>query len=138
MLRQEEFMDIQKLHHDGLSVSEIGRQLDMDRKTVRKYLSQAPRSYKRKLKSWKVDSFRAYLRERWELGVHNAVRLFKEIQKCGYARLRDAGEEGGAAVAEPGPGAGVRAIRNGAPANRRRWTGDTSATTVASARTGLR
>ncbi len=36
MLRLEGFMEMQKLHHDGLSVSEIGRQLNLDRKTVRK------------------------------------------------------------------------------------------------------
>jgi transposase len=51
MLRLEDFMEIQKLHHAGLSVSEIARQLDVDRKTVRKYLKQVPRSYERKPKS---------------------------------------------------------------------------------------
>ena len=84
MLRLEDFMEIQKLHHDGVSVSEIARQLDMDRKTVRKYLKQAPREYERKPKSWLVDPHRSYLRERWELGVHNAAKLFVELQKRGY------------------------------------------------------
>jgi transposase len=85
MLRLEGFMEIQKLHHDGVSVSEIARQLNLDRKTVRKYLRQAPREYERKPKKWKVDPFRAYLRERWESGVMNASRLFVDIQKRGYA-----------------------------------------------------
>lgn len=85
MLRLEDFMEIQKLHHDGLSVSEIARQLDVDRKTVRKYLKRAPREYERKPKGWKVDPHRMYLRERWEQGVHNASRLFLELQKRGYA-----------------------------------------------------
>ena len=76
-------MDIQQLHHDGVSVSEIASWLEMDRKTVPKYLRQAPRAYERKVKSWKVDPFRAYLQEGWELGVHNAARLFVEIQKRG-------------------------------------------------------
>lgn len=84
MLRLEDFMEIQKLHHEGLSVSEIARQLDVDRKTVRKYLKQAPREYERKPKSWKVDPHRAYLRERWERGVRNGSRLFVELQKRGY------------------------------------------------------
>ncbi len=66
-------------------MSEIARRLSMDRKTVRKYLGQVPRAYERKAKSWKVDPFRAYLRERWELGVQNAARLFTEIQKRGYS-----------------------------------------------------
>lgn len=81
MVRLEDFMEIQQLHHDGVSVSEIARRLNMDRKTVRKYLGQVPRAYERKAKSWKIDPFRAYLRERWELGVQNAARLFTEIQK---------------------------------------------------------
>lgn len=85
MVRLEGFMEIQKLHLDGVSVSEIARRLNMDRKTVRKYLRQAPREYERGPKSWKIDPFRAYLRERWELGVQNAARLFVEIQKRGYA-----------------------------------------------------
>jgi transposase len=85
MVRLEGFMEIQQLHHDGVSVSEIARRLNMDRKTVRKYLGQVPRAYERKAKSWKVDPFRAYLRERWELGVQNAARLFTEIQRRGYS-----------------------------------------------------
>jgi DNA-binding transcriptional regulator LsrR (DeoR family) len=40
MLRLEGFMEIQQLHHDGVSVSEIARRLNLDRKTVRKYLRQ--------------------------------------------------------------------------------------------------
>ena len=84
MLRLEDFMEIQKLHHDGWSVTEIARQLDIDRKTVRKYLKQAPREYERQAKSWRIDPWRAYLRERWEQGVHNASRLFGEMRKRGY------------------------------------------------------
>jgi hypothetical protein len=45
MLRLEGFMEIQKLHADGLSVSEISRRLNLDRKTVRKYLRETPRAY---------------------------------------------------------------------------------------------
>jgi transposase len=84
MLRLEGFMEIRKLHQDGLSVSEIARRLDMDRKTVRKYLGELPRTYQRPPKSCKVDPFRAFLRERWEQGVENASRLFRELQKRGY------------------------------------------------------
>jgi transposase len=84
MLRLEEFMEIQKLHHDGVSITEIGRRLALDRKTARKYLHEAPRPYRRKARSSKVDPHRGYLRERWEQGVHNAQRLFGEIQKRGY------------------------------------------------------
>ena len=57
MLRLEDFMEIQKLHHDGLSVSEIARQLDLDPPRVcAEYLQQAPRAYERKAKGWKSRS----------------------------------------------------------------------------------
>jgi len=78
-------MEIQGLYQQGMSVSEIARQEGVDRKTVRKYLRQAPRPYGRPRRPQKVDSFRGYLRERWEQGVHNASRLFRELQKRGYA-----------------------------------------------------
>jgi len=84
MLRLEEFMDIQKLYQDGVSVAEIARRTGRDRKTVRKYLAQPPRPYERRPSGWKIDGYRAYLRERWEQGVQNAQRLFGEIQKRGY------------------------------------------------------
>jgi transposase len=84
MLRLEDWMDIRGLQQQGLSVSEIARREGIDRKTVRKYLRQAPREYQRKPKPWKIDDYRMYLRERWEQGAANASRLFLEIQKRGY------------------------------------------------------
>ena len=137
MLRLEGFMEIQKLHHDGLSVSEIARQLDMDRKTVRKYLREAPRKYERKPRSCKLDPFRVYLRERWELGVQNAARLFGEIQKRGYA---GGSSQVRALVAPWRSEARERAFvrYETAPGEQRRWTGAISATGAASGCMGLR
>jgi transposase len=84
MLGLENWMDIRSLHQQGLSVSEIARREGIDRKTVRRYLREAPREYRRKRMRWKIDPFRVYLRERWERGVENASRLFRELQKNGY------------------------------------------------------
>ena len=84
MLRLEEFMEIRELYHDGVSVSAIARQLGRDRKTVRKYLQEAPQPYQRAARAWKVDAYRGWLRERWEHGVRNASRLFRELRKRGY------------------------------------------------------
>jgi transposase len=84
MLGLEEFMDVRKLYQDGMSISAIARQLGRDRRTVRKYLKEVPRPYQRPLRGWKVDVHRAWLRERWEQGVHNARRLYRELCKRGY------------------------------------------------------
>ena len=58
--------------------------MNVDRKTVRKYLKQALGKYERKPMSWKMNPWRACLRDPWEQGVHNASRLFLEMQKRGY------------------------------------------------------
>lgn len=75
-------MNIQQLHQLGLSQCQIAERLDLDRKTVRKYLHGPPQGYpSRAFRSSKVDPYRNYLRERWEQGVHNSHKLFLEIQK---------------------------------------------------------
>lgn len=86
MVNLEEWMELQAMYQRGMSQSEIARQLGLDRKTVRKYLHGPPQSYgPRVRRPWKLDPYRSYLRERWEQGVHNAHKLFWEIQKRGYA-----------------------------------------------------
>lgn len=85
MLRLEGWMELLGMYQRGMSQSEIARQLGLDRKTVRKYLLQPPQGYgPRPARATKLDPYRSYLRERWEQGVHNAHKLFWEIQKRGY------------------------------------------------------
>jgi transposase len=86
MLNLEGFMNVRDLKQQGWSVSAIAEQLDLDRKTVRKYLlEQPPQPYKREHPApCKVDPYRAFLRERWEQGVHNASKLLEEVRGRGY------------------------------------------------------
>jgi transposase len=85
MLNLEDFMNIRDLRQQGWSVSAIAEQLNLDRKTVRKYLLDTPQDYKReKPAACKIDPHRAYLRERWEQGVHNAHKLLDEVRSRGY------------------------------------------------------
>lgn len=93
MIGVEEWMEIQELHQRGMSVSEISRELGLDRKTVRKHLKGRPQAYERKPRPAKIDAYRSWLRERWEAGVHNGRKLFDQICKQGYqgryTRVRD-------------------------------------------------
>lgn len=85
MLNLEDFMNIRDLKQQGWSVSAIAAQLDLDRKTVRKHLVEAPQPYKRENPApCKIDPYRPFLRERWEAGVHNARKLLDEIRVRGY------------------------------------------------------
>jgi transposase len=86
MLTLEGFMTVRDLKNNGWSVSAIAEQLDLDRKTVRKYLVQSPQPYQRQNPAAaKIDPYRGFLRERWEQGVHNAHKLWEEARARGYA-----------------------------------------------------
>src|SRR5258708_24444341 len=84
-----ELMMILELHRQGLKVAAIARQLGIDRKTVRKYISRGlepptygPRPHRQK----STDPFLPYLRERLVAfpGL-TPVRLWREIGERGYA-----------------------------------------------------
>ena len=86
MFTLEDFMNVRDLKQQGLSVSAIARQLDLDRKTVRKHLLEPPQAYRREHPAaCKIDPYRSYLRERWEQGVHNGRKLWEEMRERGYA-----------------------------------------------------
>jgi len=74
-------MNIQELHQLGLSQRQIAARLDLDRKTVRKYLQGPPHGYPtRAFRSSKVDPYRNYLRERW-----SSSRSGKIWRRCSVA-----------------------------------------------------
>jgi transposase len=79
---------ILELHRQGLSVSAIARQLDLDRKTVRKYIERGlePPAYgPRKPRATVVGPFEPYLRERIAAFPElTGSRLLREIKELGY------------------------------------------------------
>jgi transposase len=92
VLHLEGWMKLRELKQRGLSISEISRQMGLDRKTVRRHLDEPPGKYERPKRATKLDPFVAYLRERWEQGVGNGAKLYRELQKRdyrgGYTQLR--------------------------------------------------
>lgn len=78
-------MDIRMLHKEGHSIKEIARQTGRSRNTVRRVLREAvPAGFKKPERDSCLDSFKAYLRERFENTGLSAVRLLPEIQAMGY------------------------------------------------------
>ncbi len=87
MVTLDEYLGIQELARQGLSRSEIARQLGLDRKTVGKYRKEAaspPTSKKRSAGSRKIAPFAAHLRKRLAQGCTDAVVLLREIRELGY------------------------------------------------------
>ena len=81
--------EINELKQLGMSLQAIATLTGHDRKTIRKYLTQAPGtipSYSpREPRPSKLDEFKPYLEERFKAGVWNAVVLLRELRERGYA-----------------------------------------------------
>ena len=89
MITLGELVMILDLHRQGLSISQIARRLDIDRKTVRTHLAKGlePPAYKKRMPAPGVlESFTPYLRERLTAypGL-TATRLWREIRERGFA-----------------------------------------------------
>ena len=87
MLTSMETTMIRNLHERGLSISEIARQMGIDRKTVRKALQEppAPASPEKPEAPSLLDPFKAYVRDRLAVADFTSQRLFQDIQAQGYA-----------------------------------------------------
>jgi transposase len=89
VIKLGELIMILDLHHQGLSVSAIARQMGVDRKTVRTYIAKGlePPAYKKRPPAPSlVDRFEPYLCER--LAAYptlTARRLFREIKERGFS-----------------------------------------------------
>jgi transposase len=85
MIQVDQFMDIKSLHQEGHSIHAIVRMTGLSRNTVRKVL-RGEHTLKLKVseRSSKLDTFKSYLKERFEQTQLSAVRLLEEIQGMGY------------------------------------------------------
>ena len=72
----------------GLSITEISHALRLDRKTVRRYATAATPDQllpdTRVSRPSLLDPHQAYLRQRWDEGVHSTERLHQELRERGY------------------------------------------------------
>ncbi|MHB8397099.1 MAG: IS21 family transposase [Thermoplasmataceae archaeon] len=86
MLDSEGWRMIRNMIEKGLSISEISRQLGIDRKTVRKYAQsdEVPQLQTGSKRSSKLDPYRNSIRDL--INKHNlsAIRILEEIRKLGY------------------------------------------------------
>jgi len=77
MVIGEEWFMIRELYRQGLSIAEIARKTNHDRKTIRKLVNQEqmPEMKKRAKQQSKLDPFKDYLKQRMDLGVFTYVNL---------------------------------------------------------------
>jgi transposase len=85
--RRDNYQHVHQLHQQGVTILQIAKQLQMARKTVRRYLN-APVypewAARRPQPRHKIDPYLPYLRQRWEEGCQVAVTLWQEIVARGF------------------------------------------------------
>jgi transposase len=74
------------LHQHGLSQCAISEHLDLERKTIRRYLraESFPDWARPAARPTILAPYEAYLRSRWMAGCHNAATLWREIRQLGF------------------------------------------------------
>ncbi len=83
--RAQRIEQAQQLYQRGWSQRAIAAHLNLDSKTVRRYLRLTmPLSPQRRGRRSLLDPFKPYLLERWQAGCHNAAQLFRELQSQNF------------------------------------------------------
>ena len=82
----ELFRTIKQMRAAGMKVSLIARQLGLCRRRIDKWiqLDELPERSRMQPRPGMPESFRDYLRQRWEAGCRHGRSLFAEIRKLGY------------------------------------------------------
>lgn len=84
--RVEQYKKVVELHAAGYSQSAIAEALQIQRKTVRRWLRADgfPERKKPTRAPLRVEEHAEYLQQRWNEGCHNATTLFQELRCRGY------------------------------------------------------
>ena len=86
MVRLEELFMIREMKNRGMSIKQIAEELDLDRKTVSKWLKvEKLPAYQRTGKpTSKLDKYKEYILKRMMEGCLNAMVILDEITEMGY------------------------------------------------------
>lgn len=86
MIQSEEFFMIRDLKSKGMNITQIAETLDLDRKTVSRWLNcnQLPTYHRKPLQESKLYNYKTYILGRMNDGCVNSVVIFDEIKAMGY------------------------------------------------------
>jgi len=84
--RQARYLEVVRLFEQGMAMRAIGRQMQLSRKTVARYLRAGsfPEQPDRQSRPSILAPYEAHLRERWTAGCHNGRVLWEEIHAQGF------------------------------------------------------
>ncbi|MGF6889403.1 transposase [Nocardia sp. GAS34] len=84
---RQRYTDIHELFARGVNITVISQRLQLDRKTVRRYVQADAVEHllaSVAKRGSALDEHTAYLRQRWAEGCTNALRLLEELRERGY------------------------------------------------------
>lgn len=88
MVKKEQWAMIRQLRQQGMKISEIAKQLNMDRKTVRKMIfkqADVPK-YRRESKiASLLEEYKPYIQQRLEKYNLTSEKLYQEVKNQGYS-----------------------------------------------------
>jgi len=88
--RQARYERVRQLHQDGFSIREIAVQMNLARRTVKKYITvhECPQYKGGKRSYGKLKPYLPYLEKQWQAGFTNATQLWREIKDQGFSGSR--------------------------------------------------
>jgi transposase len=83
--RLARYEEVVAWQQEGYSQREIARRLGLGQRTVRRWVQARgfPEQPRRRRRS-RLDRFRPYLEQRWQDGIRNVARIWRELQKQGF------------------------------------------------------
>jgi len=88
--RQKRFESVKELYKLGLSKVQIARRLNLDWRTIDKYIrvEECPFYVGGRKGSRLLGPYMDYMTKRWNEGCHNAMLIYNEIRELGYGGAR--------------------------------------------------
>jgi len=84
--RYDRYQQVMALREQGAKVKEIAQRVGLGRRTIQRWLSEGAyveTNYHHRHRS-SFDAYEAYVRQRWDEGVHNIQQIWREIKAQGY------------------------------------------------------
>jgi transposase len=84
--RYARYQQVVRFREQGLTQSEIARQVGLGERTVRRWVAEGsyPETHYPRTHRSRFDAYAPYVRQRWEAGCHNGRQLWQEIRTLGY------------------------------------------------------
>jgi transposase len=85
-MQEAQYEQVVLLRQRGVRIADIATQVGISTRTVNRWLAYGtfPERKRRSAQPTKLDSYRAYVNQRWQEGCHNLAQIYREITEQGF------------------------------------------------------